>query len=130
MGRYYNGDIEGKFWFGVQSSQDGEFFGALENNNYINYMVDRDDNNVEEGIKECLKELNNWKERLDQFFEENNGYNDEMIIKHWKERFDEVINQDAIRRQLEWYARLALGEQIQKFLKDNPETDCYFEAEL
>ena len=22
MGRYYHGDIEGKFWFAVQSSQD------------------------------------------------------------------------------------------------------------
>lgn len=30
MGRYYSGDIEGKFWFGVQSSHDGEFFGAIE----------------------------------------------------------------------------------------------------
>ena len=28
MGRYYDGDIEGKFWFGIQSSADGEFFGA------------------------------------------------------------------------------------------------------
>ena len=28
MGRYYNGDIEGKFWFGVQSSDDGDFFGS------------------------------------------------------------------------------------------------------
>ena len=30
MGRYYDGDIEGKFWFGVQSSDDAEFFGAKE----------------------------------------------------------------------------------------------------
>jgi hypothetical protein len=30
MGRYYQGDIEGKFWFGCQSSDDGEFFGAKE----------------------------------------------------------------------------------------------------
>ena len=28
MGRYYNGDIEGKFWFGVQSSDDADFFGV------------------------------------------------------------------------------------------------------
>ena len=30
MGRYYDGDIEGKFWFAVQSSDDGEFFGAKD----------------------------------------------------------------------------------------------------
>ncbi len=28
MGRYYSGDIEGKFWFGVQSSDDADFFGV------------------------------------------------------------------------------------------------------
>jgi len=28
MGRYYYGDIEGKFWFGIQSSTDASFFGA------------------------------------------------------------------------------------------------------
>ena len=27
MGRYYTGDIEGKFWFAVQSSDDADFFG-------------------------------------------------------------------------------------------------------
>ena len=43
MGRYYEGDIEGKFWFGVQSSDDGEFFGAQEQeSNYIDYYVDKE----------------------------------------------------------------------------------------
>ena len=28
MGRYYSGDIEGKFWFGVQSSNAADRFGA------------------------------------------------------------------------------------------------------
>ena len=28
MGRHYDGDIEGKFWFGVQDSSDAEYFGA------------------------------------------------------------------------------------------------------
>lgn len=130
MGRYYNGDIEGKFWFGVQSSTDAEFFGAHENRNYINYIVMADDEQVEKGIEECLKELGNWKERLDQFFNQTNGYNNEMIIKYWKDEFDEVIPDDAVRRQLEWYARLSLGQKIKKFLDENPGQDCYFEAEL
>ena len=132
MGRYYQGDIEGKFWFGVQDSSDAEFFGAAEAEpNYIEYHIPSDckDEDVKEGIKECLKELGNWKERLDQFFEQTRGYNDDMIIKYWKEKHDEVINADAIRRQLEWYARLSLGRKIQKFFEDNPESDCNFTAE-
>lgn len=34
MGRYYNGDIEGKFWFGVQSSTDADFFGVIHEEVY------------------------------------------------------------------------------------------------
>ena len=28
MGRYYSGDIEGKFWFAIQSSDDADYFGV------------------------------------------------------------------------------------------------------
>jgi len=28
MGRYYTGDIVGKFWFAIQSSDDASHFGA------------------------------------------------------------------------------------------------------
>ena len=35
MGRYYSGDIEGKFMFAIQSSDAPERFGAVENQNYI-----------------------------------------------------------------------------------------------
>jgi len=41
MGRYYDGDIEGKFWFGVQPSNDGEFFGCVEQEpTDINYYTE------------------------------------------------------------------------------------------
>ena len=30
MGRHYDGDISGKFWFGVQDSEDAVHFGAEE----------------------------------------------------------------------------------------------------
>jgi hypothetical protein len=30
MGRYYNGDINGKFWYGIQDSDDALHFGAEE----------------------------------------------------------------------------------------------------
>ena len=37
MGRYYNGDIEGKFWFAVQSSNDADFFGCEGESHNISY---------------------------------------------------------------------------------------------
>ena len=42
MGRYYNGDVEGKFWFAIQGSDAPERFGAYENQGHINYSIDRD----------------------------------------------------------------------------------------
>ena len=44
MGRYYDGDIEGKFWFGLQGSDAPERFGAQEQEpRETEYYVDRDD---------------------------------------------------------------------------------------
>lgn len=38
MGRYYSGDIEGKFWFAVQSSNAADRFGVSGNEpNFIQY---------------------------------------------------------------------------------------------
>ena len=42
MGTYYHGDIDGKFWVGVQSSTDAEFFGVEGNANFLHYYFDED----------------------------------------------------------------------------------------
>ncbi len=126
MGRYYNGDIEGKFWFGVQSSDDGDFFGSKgeEPNTFLNYHFTKDEHlkDIKKGIKECEKELGTWKEKLDKFFKDNNGYNDEMIE-------DQLgLKKEKSRELLEWYARLELGNQILECVMK--QGDCSFEAEL
>lgn len=54
--------------------------------------------------------------KLDKFFKENNGYNDEMLVKEF--------NLDL----LEWYARLGLGEKILKCVQEKGY--CEFQAEL
>ena len=53
MGRYYSGDIEGKFWFGVQSSDDASFFGGeMYEPNYIEYEFSKEDlKDIKKGIK-------------------------------------------------------------------------------
>ena len=125
MGRYYTGDIEGKFWFAVQSSTDASFFGADSYEpNYVNYHFEKDEHleMVENGIKECEDVLGKNKKTLDKFFSENNGYNDEMIVEQTN------IKKENIGRLLKWYARLRLGIKIRDYLKDHDE--CNFEAEL
>lgn len=122
MGRYYTGDIDGKFWFGVQPSDDADFFGVTgeQPSELIYYFDEEDKENIEDGIKKCLEAMGEYKEKLDDFFKQNNGYKDEML-----EKFG--IPREDIRRLLSWYARLELGEKILKCVKENG--SCEFTAE-
>lgn len=123
MGRYYSGDIEGKFWFGVQSSDDADFFGANGcEPNYLEYYFEKEDlPSIKEGIAECKKELGEWKKKIDDFFDKVNGYNDDIVKKHG-------LNVKTFNEKLEWYARLKLGEKILKCVQKTGE--CSFDAEL
>ena len=130
MGRYYHGDIEGKFWFGVQSSDDADFFGDEGTSSYLSYYFDKEQHyeKIIDGIKKCKEALGVNKKRLDEFFSKHNGYNDEMIIEHWKKEHNEDINEEYIRDLIGWYARLDLGSKILECVEKKG--DCGFEAEL
>jgi hypothetical protein len=133
MSRYYTGDIEGKFWFGVQPSDDADFFGGQQAEpNYIVYNFTADDlSAIEAGIEECIKALGENKAKLDAFFGEGGkgygGYNDETVAEElglppsneaWNVHVSDVLG---------WYARLELGEQIRASVKETGY--CNFEAE-
>ena len=107
MGRYYTGDIEGKFMFGVQSSNDADFFGVAF---YISCV-----------IGEYLK-------HMDQFFKENDSFNSERLARYLSNVLDKNVTEENVRFNLEWYARLELGREIRDCIKENDE--CNFEAEL
>jgi hypothetical protein len=77
MGRYYNGDVNGKFMFAIQGSDAHERFGAVEEQaNYINYVVYRD------SYAEICAELDSIDkssiEKVDKMFNEKSGYNDDI----------------------------------------------------
>ena len=99
MGRYYHGDIEGKFWVAVQSSGDADFFGVEGHSNYLDYYFDRDNlDTINSGIKECEDKLGKCKKIIDEFFEGVSMYNDEDIKKYFKEKptFDNIGNTTII----------------------------------
>jgi hypothetical protein len=137
MGRYYTGDIEGKFWFAVQSSDDASFFGGSDEEVYyqddngedypepseLEYFFQSGDlEEIEHGIEECLSELGDNKEKLDAFFEKAMGYNDTMVSESLK------IDTKEVKPLLEWYARLELGIKIRDCVKEKGQ--CSFTAEL
>lgn len=129
MGRYYNGDIEGKFWFGVQSSTDADFFGVTGSPSYIEYYFDLEDQTkVKSGIEKCESNLGKNLKRLDEFFGAVDSYNDEIIIEYWKKHFNVELNADFISEMLRWYARHGLGKQIYDCIEEQGQ--CAFSAEL
>lgn len=129
MGRYYSGDIEGKFWFAVQSSDDADFFGCEGQSRYLDYYFDEDNlPDIKKGIKKCEKALGKDKAILDAFFKEHDAYNNEMIVQYYKDKHNETITDKDVLPKLQWYARLALGNQIWECVKENG--SCNFEAEL
>jgi hypothetical protein len=118
MGRYYNGDIDGKFWFALQGSDAADRFGVTgEQPNIITYYFGEEDlEGVELEIKNIEESLGDKLQLIDKFFEERNGYNDKMLE-------EAGITQDELRD----YADLGLGKQIRDCIIENGQ--CSFEAE-
>ena len=117
MGRYYSGDIEGKFWFAVQSSDAASRFGGEElEPNYIEYYFG------EEHLKEIEDEINKIEnsidvKKIDDFFEKKDSYNDDMLEKA-----------GITDKELNEYADLKLGRKIFNCVKEKG--FCNFQAEF
>ena len=131
MGRYYQGDIEGKFWFAVQSSDDANNFGGSEIELQddggevmeLEYFFNKEDlESINEGIETCIKDIGEFKPKLDEVFSSSNSYNPDELARQLG------VSQAKYRDLMETYARLHLGEKIKKCVEDNGE--CNFTAEL
>ena len=148
MGRYYFGDIEGKFWFGIQDSNDATFFG-VDPYPIIHEFSDKDSESesdesdseseydeiaydfekehievVKKGIEKCKEEIKEYKEKLDTFFNDRSSYNYDELSQALGPDFEK----DKLGTILEWYARLLLGEKILACLYDKGQ--CHFGCEL
>lgn len=118
MGRYYTGDIDGKFWFAVQSSDAADRFGVFgEKPNYLTYYFDEDNlEDIETEIADIEESLGDKLKILDDFFAKANGYTD-------KELKDIGISPN----DLSDYADLELGRKIRDCVKEHG--SCSFDAE-
>ena len=127
MGRYYNGDIEGKFWFALQSSDAPSRFGRdYYEPNYVDYYFDKESlKDIRKEIQSITDTLGKYKKAFDEFFKESCGYNDEMLEKFFKKKKMDTSN---LKKMLEDYADLGLGRKIEKCVEKYDE--CSFTAEL
>ena len=118
MGRYYSGDIDGKFWFAVQSSDCADRFGVTgQEPNVINYYFGEDDlEGVEAEIANIEEVLGDKVRIITEFFASRDSYNDKML--------EEV---GITGEELSEYADLELGKKIRDCIKESGQ--CEFEAE-
>lgn len=123
IGRYITGDIEHKFWFGVQSSGAADRFGRTGYEpNYIQYYFGKYD------LPAVVTELSNIElaigtenmKALDAFFASVDGYNDEILA--------EAGVLDIWNTHQSDYADYSLGLKIRDWLLDHDY--CAFDAEL
>jgi hypothetical protein len=117
MGRYYDGDIYGKFWFGLQSSAAADRFGCEGTATHLEYYFD------EEELPKIESEIKSIEDAIDEKKIESYLYGDEG--RYTKE----TLEQNGITEtQLGEYADLLLGRKIRDYVKENGE--CQFSAEL
>jgi hypothetical protein len=119
MGRYYSGDIDGKFWFAVQPSNSADRFGVTGHvPEYIDYNFDEEDKQgVEEELKRIEKALGEDLQKLENFFNANTSYSDDMLTENGIDS-----------RKLRDYADYKLGQKILDCLEEYGQ--CQFTAEL
>ena len=119
MGRYYRGDIEGKFWFGLQASDCASRFGGEANEpQYIEYRFDEDDlDGIKLEIANIENSLGENLQKIRDYFKNNNGYTTEDLRAMGIT--DEMLSD---------YADLELGIQIRDCVI--AEGSCNFDADL
>lgn len=121
MGRYYSGDIEGKFWFAVQPSNDAEQFGAQESDPaYINYYAD-DADEAKERIKEIINKLGLRQDFIE--IDPRNSEGSEAFFKAYHERGERRAEEED-----KLWASLELGLKIYHCILE--EGGCSFDAEI
>jgi len=118
MGRYFSGDIEGKFWFGLQSSDCADRFGVQGYQpEVLKYWFEESDlEGVEEEIARIEENLGDKIKVIEEFFETNNSYNDTMLA-----------DANITNHELSEYADLGMGKKIRDCIIENG--SCEFEAE-
>lgn len=137
MGRYYRGDIEGKFWFGVQCSDAAVRFGCTEcEPSTIQYYTEDKETVVEE-IKRINKNLGKYKKAIKYLYKETGELNertlaDELVDYMFpdksveeKEAEKELIDAEFLISE---FADLELGKKILRCL--NKRGSCSFEADM
>lgn len=125
MGRHYSGDIEGKFWFGVQDSNAADRFGSTGYiPDHLHYFFDRDNLPVIEEELELIKlKYGDYIQTLTDFLAKNEIYTQKSIQTLLK-----LPAESDVEEVLKDYADCLLGLKIKKCIEEKGY--CEFDAEF
>ena len=133
MGRYYQGDIEGKFVFGAQSSTAADRFGVEGTTpGYVDYNFDTSNlKDLELELKNIENKIGEYAYYLKAYYDlyglETILYGDDLNISF--EDYLEKLNKKPLNRdQLLEIFDYRLGKKIQACIKE--QGSCSFTAEL
>jgi|TARA_R110002073_G_scaffold319123_2_gene493607 hypothetical protein len=128
MGRYYDGDIDGKFVFGVQSSTAADRFGVKgEVPGYLEYdFVTADLETLELELKNIEDEMGEHGGYLKAYYDLY-GVNDNVQIS-FEEYLKKGDKKPLNKEQLLEFFDYRIGKKIQDCVKK--QGDCSFTAEL
>ena len=115
MGRYYSGDIEGKFMFAVQSSDAADRFGSTGYRpEQLDYYFNKEDHM--DTVLEQLADLKENYEKVNEFFKDRVSYSQ-----------DDLKDAGISHTEMSDYADYNLGMNIKEGLEEQGE--IYFTAE-
>ena len=124
MGRWYSGDIEGKFWVAVQPSDAADRFGVTGHQpQELYYYFDLEDlPGIYQELSNIATSLGSNLILLHKFFKENTGYTDEKVAEYLN------VEPDAMQKILKDYADYELGLKIANAVQTTGQ--CEFTAEF
>ena len=128
MGRYYSGDIEGKFVFGSQSSAAADRFGVAGHTpGYLEYYYDETNlDDLETELKLIEDEMGEHGEYLKVYYDLY-GSNDDVQItfeEYLKKGDKKPLNEEQLLEFFDY----RIGKKIQECIKE--QGNCSFTAEL
>ena len=128
MGRYYQGDINGKFVFGSQSSDAADRFGVEgQNPGYLDYCYDTDDlEKLETELKLIESNFGKHKVALKTYYD---LYKDEDAIEISFTEYIKIADLPPLTEDQQFeHNDYRIGRKILECIKD--QGSCSFTAEL
>jgi hypothetical protein len=131
MGRYYNGDIEGKLAVGTQDSNAADRFGVIgQRPAQLYYYFDEDSiPNITNELQHIEDSLGSNFTKIKRFFLTRTLWNEEALIDYMQDGFSVTLTYYQAQQFSRDYFDYRLGEQILDQVERHGSCEFYVDIE-